>query len=60
MTFDQVTRKLTSASGYIHALNDELYADHAIYLGINDSPDNYEEGNEQGYNEFINKENENA
>lgn len=49
MTFDQTTRKLTSESGYIHSLDDELYSDHPIYLGKFDLPENYEEGNEEGY-----------
>ena len=60
MTFDETTRKLISDTGYIRALNGELYTDHPIYLGIYDEPSNYEEGNEHDYNEFINKENENA
>ena len=60
MTFDKTTRKLTSDTGYIRALNGELYTDHPIYLGIHDDPSNYEEGNEHDYNDFINKENENA
>ena len=56
MTFDQVTRKLTSDSGYIHRKDDTLYCDHAIYLGINDLPDNYEEGNAEDYLLWQNKE----
>ena len=55
MTFDPITRKLTSESGYIHALSDELYSDHPIYLGKFDKPENYEEGNEADYEEWLNK-----
>lgn len=55
MTFDPITRKLTSESGYIHSLDDELYSDHPIYLGKFDLPENYEEGNEADYQEWLNK-----
>ena len=49
MTFDEKTRKLTSNSGYIHAIDNSLYTDYPIYLGKYDSPSNYEEGNEEGF-----------
>ena len=55
MTFDPITRKLTSDTGYIHALSDELYSDHPIYLGKFDLPENYEEGNQADYEEWLNK-----
>ena len=58
MTFDTKTRKLTSDTGYIHKLDDSLYTDHAIYLGIYDSADNYEEGNEKDYQDWIKKQEE--
>lgn len=53
MNFDENTRKLTSESGYIHRLDDTLYTDHAIYLGKLDSPDNYEEGNKEDYDKWV-------
>ena len=49
MNFDEKTRKLTSNSGYIHAIDDSLYTDYSIYLGKYDNPSNYEEGNEEGF-----------
>lgn len=49
MNFDEKTRKLTSESGYIHAIDDSLYTDYPIYLGKYDNPSNYEEGNEEGF-----------
>ena len=52
MQFNKKTRELKSDSGYIHALDDSLYTDHHIYLGIYDSPDNYEEGDAEGYEKW--------
>lgn len=49
MNFDEKTRKLTSESGYIHAIDNSLYTDYSIYLGKYDNPSNYEEGNEEGF-----------
>ena len=49
MNFDEKTRKLTSDSGYIHAIDNSLYTDYPIYLGKYDSPSNYEEGNEESF-----------
>ena len=49
MNFDEKTRKLTSGSGYIHAIDDSLYVDHSIYLGKYDDPSNYEDGDEEGF-----------
>ena len=49
MTFDEKTRKLTSDSGYIHAIDNSLYTDYPIYLGKYDSPSNYEEGNQEDF-----------
>lgn len=55
MNFDKKTRKLSSGSGYIHRLDDSLYTDHPIYLGKSDRPENYEEGDEADYQEWLNK-----
>ena len=49
MNFDEKTRKLTSESGYIHAIDNSLYTDYPIYLGKYDSPSNYEEGNQEDF-----------
>ena len=49
MNFDEKTRKLTSDSGYIHAIDNSLYTDYPIYLGKYDNPSNYEEGNQEGF-----------
>ena len=49
MSFDEKTRKLTSNSGYIHAIDNSLYTDYPIYLGKYDNPSNYEEGNKEGF-----------
>ena len=49
MNFDEKTRKLTSDSGYIHAIDDSLYTDYPIYLGKYDKPSNYEEGNQEDF-----------
>lgn len=53
MHFNEKTRELSSDSGYIHALDNSLYTDHPIYLGKFDSPDNYEEGNAEDYEEWV-------
>ena len=53
MNFDEKTRKLTSGSGYIHAIDDNLYVDHSIYLGKYDDPSNYEEGDEEGFTKWL-------
>lgn len=53
MRFDEKTRKLESDSGYVHRLDDSLYTDHAIYLGIRDLPENYEEGNAEDYLKWV-------
>lgn len=53
MHFNDKTRELSSDSGYIHALDDSLYTNYPIYLGIFDSPDNYEEGNAEDYEEWV-------
>lgn len=58
MTFDTTTRKLTSDTGYIHKLDDSLYTDHFIYLGIYDNEDNYEEGSKKGYQSWLKKQEE--
>ena len=49
MNFDEKTRKLTSNSGYIHAIDNSLYTDYPIYLGKYDNPSNYEEGNKENF-----------
>ena len=49
MNFDEKTRKLTSNSGYIHAIDNSLYTDYPIYLGKYDNPSNYEEGNKKDF-----------
>ena len=56
MEFDEITRKLTGESGYIRRKDDTLYADHPIYLGKGDLPSNYEEGNAEDYQKWLNKE----
>ena len=47
MNFDEKTRKLTSDSGYIHAIDNSLYTDYPIYLFKYYSPSNYKEGNKE-------------
>lgn len=49
MHFDEETRELSSDSGYIHRKDGGLYSDHPIYLGIHDSPENYEEITKKAY-----------
>lgn len=36
--------------------DDTLYTDHPIYLGKGDLPSNYEEGNAEDYQKWLNKE----
>ena len=55
MVFNEVTRELSSESGYIHAKDDSLYTDYSIYLGKYDSPDNYEQGNKDDFEEWKNR-----
>ena len=60
MNFDEKTRKLTSGSGYIRSLDDSLYVDHSIYLGKYDDPSNYEEGDEEGFAKWSEKQDKEA
>ena len=50
-----ITAPRNRYTGDTHALSDELYSDHPIYLGKFDLPENYEEGNEADYQEWLNK-----
>lgn len=59
MNFNEITRELSSNSGYIHRLDDSLYVNYSIYLGIYDNPSNYEEGNQEDYEAWIEAHSEN-
>lgn len=52
MEFNEETRELTSRTGCIRRKDGELYVDYPIYLGIYDSPDNYEEISKEAYEEY--------
>lgn len=58
LIFETSTRKLESESGYIKSLIDGTIYDHAIYLGIYDSPDNYVVSYKNDYEEYLKKEEE--
>lgn len=47
MNFNSANRKLTSSTGYLRDKRDELVCDHAIYLGIGNDEENYEEITEE-------------
>lgn len=50
MTFNKTNRKLTSSTGYLRDKHDGWICDHAIYLGIGNDKENYEEITEDEYN----------
>lgn len=50
---DIETRKLTSDSGYIHSLDDELYVDYPIYIAKSQTEADYEEGNKEDYEKWV-------
>lgn len=52
MEFDSNTRKLTSSTGFIKDSSGNIY-NYPFYLGIYDSPDNYEESTEEEYLLFL-------
>lgn len=53
MEFNEKSRKLTSSTGYICALDGSLYTNYAIYLGKLDSPKNYIEGTKEEYEAWL-------
>lgn len=52
MEFNETTRELKSGTGCLRSKDGELYADHPIYLGKYDSPENYEEISKEAYEEY--------
>ncbi len=50
----QLFKLFTSTTGYAkNVATGEVFPAERIYLGIFDSPDNYEEATEEEYNEYI-------
>ena len=58
--FNEKIRCLGSLKGYFKRKDGTLYSDHPIYLGVNDSPDNYEEITKKEYDAHLKEEKENA
>lgn len=59
--FNQETRCLGSIkTRHIKRKDGTLYSNHPIYLGVNDSPDNYEEITKKEYDAHLKEEEENA
>ena len=58
MEFNTTNRKLTSSTGYLRDKHDGLVCDHAIYLGIGNDKENYEEITEEEYNLALKEEEE--
>lgn len=54
MTFNESNRKLVSSTGYLKA-TDGSVCESAIYLGIYDSKDNYEEVDKEEYESYLKK-----
>lgn len=47
------TRELTADSGYIHSIDDELYVDYPIYIAKSQTEADYEEGNKEDYEKWV-------
>ena len=54
MTYNTKNRKLTSSTGYIKDIKENIIYPNEIYLGIYDTKDNYVESTKEEYEEYLN------
>lgn len=54
MTYDTKNRKLTSSTGYLKDIKENIIYPNEIYLGIYDTKDNYVESTKEEYEEYLN------
>ena len=54
MTYNTKNRKLTSSTGYLKDIKENIIYPNEIYLGIYDTKDNYVESTKEEYEEYFN------
>lgn len=54
MTYNTKNRKLTSSTGYLKDIKENIIYPNEIYLGIYDTKDNYVESTKEEYEEYLN------
>ena len=53
MTYNEKNRKLTSSTGYIKDIKENIIYSNELYLGIYDTKDNYIESSKEDYEEYL-------
>lgn len=53
MTYNTKNRKLTSSTGYLKDIKENIIYPNEIYLGIYDTKDNYVESTKEEYVEYL-------
>ena len=53
MTYNEKNRKLTSSTGYIKDIKENIIYTNELYLGIYDTKDNYIESSKEDYGEYL-------
>ena len=53
MTYNTKNRKLTSSTGYLKDIKENIIYPNEIYLGIYDTKDNYVESTKEEYEEYL-------
>lgn len=54
MIYNTKNRKLTSSTGYLKDIKENIIYPNEIYLGIYDTKDNYVESTKEEYEEYLN------
>ena len=54
MTYNTKNRKLSSSTGYLKDIKENIIYPNEIYLGIYDTKDNYVESAKEEYEEYLN------
>ena len=54
MTYNTKNRKLSSSTGYLKDIKENIIYHNEIYLGIYDTKDNYVESTKEEYEEYLN------
>ena len=53
MTYNEKNRKLTSSTGFIKDIKENIIYPNELYLGIYDTKDNYIESSKEEYEEYL-------
>lgn len=53
MTYNTKNRKLSSSTGYLKDIKENIIYPNEIYLGIYDTKDNYVESTKEEYEEYL-------